>query len=219
MRVWLHSPELARQAQALGAYCRYGSTLPPDLSELAILVVGAYWQSGFEWHVHAPIAAARGILPEAIEAIRTGNIPSFASDSAGAVRVWRYSSGKGRLVAPAVKREAVARLKALFGLSERRTCQIAGADRKTVRYQSRRAPDTVLRGRLRGRLRDLVNERRRFGYRRRCCQTNANSSQFSSDGGPLGGKKATPLCESGGSICLEILSAEEGALLVEMVVH
>ena len=31
-----------------------------------------------------------------------------------------------------------------------------------IRYRSRRAPDTVLRGRLR----DLANERRRFGYRR-----------------------------------------------------
>jgi putative transposase len=66
------------------------------------------------------------------------------------------------VVAPAAKREAVAHLKALFGLSERRACQIAGADRKTIRYQSRRAPDTALRGRLR----DLANERRRFGYRR-----------------------------------------------------
>jgi putative transposase len=66
------------------------------------------------------------------------------------------------MVTPVVKREAVAHLKALFGLSERRACQIAGADRKTIRYQSRRAPDTALRGRLR----DLANERRRFGYRR-----------------------------------------------------
>ena len=31
-----------------------------------------------------------------------------------------------------------------------------------VRYQSQRAPDTALRGRLQ----DLTNERRRFGYRR-----------------------------------------------------
>lgn len=66
------------------------------------------------------------------------------------------------MVTPAVKREAVAHLKAQFGLSERRACQIAGADRKTVRYQSRRPPDTALRSRLR----DLANERRRFGYRR-----------------------------------------------------
>lgn len=63
---------------------------------------------------------------------------------------------------PAVKREAVAHLRARFGLSERRACRIAGADRKMVRYRSQRAPDTVLRGRLR----ELANERRRFGYRR-----------------------------------------------------
>ena len=53
-------------------------------------------------------------------------------------------------------------LKAHLGLSERRACEIAGADRKIVRYQSQRAPDTALRGRLR----DLANERRRFDYRR-----------------------------------------------------
>ena len=53
------------------------------------------------------------------------------------------------MVTPAVKREAVAHLKAHFGLSERRACEIAGADRKMVRYQSQRAPDTALRGRLR----------------------------------------------------------------------
>ncbi|WP_139307446.1 IS3 family transposase [Rhodovulum sp. ES.010] len=67
-----------------------------------------------------------------------------------------------KVVTPVVKREAVAHLKARFGLSERRACQIAGADRKTIRYRSQRAPDTELRGRLR----ELANERRRFGYRR-----------------------------------------------------
>ena len=61
-----------------------------------------------------------------------------------------------------MKREAVAYLQAEHGLSERRACQIVGADRTMIRYRSRRAPDTVLRGRLR----DLANERGRFGYRR-----------------------------------------------------
>ena len=66
------------------------------------------------------------------------------------------------MVAPVVKREAIAHLKARFGLSERRASLIVGADRKMVRYQSQRAPDTALRSRLR----DLAKERRRFGYRR-----------------------------------------------------
>ena len=66
------------------------------------------------------------------------------------------------MVGPVAKREAVAHLQASLGLSERRACRIAGADRKMVRYQSRRPPDTALRARLR----DLAVERRRFGYRR-----------------------------------------------------
>ncbi len=66
------------------------------------------------------------------------------------------------MVGPAAKREAVAYLKAVMGLSERRACQIISADRKMVRYRSRRPSEAELRTRLR----DLANERRRFGYRR-----------------------------------------------------
>jgi len=66
------------------------------------------------------------------------------------------------MVRPVVKREAVAHLQAKLGLSERRACKIVGADRKMIRYQSCRPPEIELRSRLR----DLANERRRFGYRR-----------------------------------------------------
>jgi len=66
------------------------------------------------------------------------------------------------MVGPAAKRDAVAHLKAIMGLSERRACQIISADRKTIRYRSSRPPEVELRTKLR----DLANERRRFGYRR-----------------------------------------------------
>jgi putative transposase len=66
------------------------------------------------------------------------------------------------MVGPAVKREAVAHLQAVMGLSERRACRLVKADRKMVRYRSCRPPDTALRTQLRA----LANERRRFGYRR-----------------------------------------------------
>ncbi|MGP0061695.1 MAG: hypothetical protein ACLPID_20700 [Beijerinckiaceae bacterium] len=32
LRVWLHSPQLADRAQALGAFCRYGTGLEQRLS-------------------------------------------------------------------------------------------------------------------------------------------------------------------------------------------
>ena len=66
------------------------------------------------------------------------------------------------MVTPAAKREAVAHLQALLDVSERRACQVVGADRTVIRYQSRRDDD----GALRERLRELAHQRRRFGYRR-----------------------------------------------------
>jgi putative transposase len=47
-------------------------------------------------------------------------------------------------------------------MSERRACRVIKADRKMVRYRSRRPADTALRLRLR----ELAGEQRRFGYRR-----------------------------------------------------
>ncbi len=76
-RVWLLSPAMADRAQALGEFCRYKSSLSHNLSELAIIVMGAYWKSGFEWFHHAPIAMKAGITPEAVEAIRTGREPNL----------------------------------------------------------------------------------------------------------------------------------------------
>ena len=66
------------------------------------------------------------------------------------------------MVGPAAKRDAVAHLRGVLEMSERRACSLVAADRKMIRYRSRRPPDTELRARLR----ELANQRRRFGYRR-----------------------------------------------------
>ena len=66
------------------------------------------------------------------------------------------------MVGPAAKRDAVAHLRGVLEVSERRACSLVAADRKMIRYRSRRPPDTELRARLR----ELANQRRRFGYRR-----------------------------------------------------
>ncbi len=66
------------------------------------------------------------------------------------------------MVGPVAKREAVACLRDHFQMSERRACKLMKADRQMVRYCSTRPQETALRTRLR----ELANERRRFGYRR-----------------------------------------------------
>jgi transposase InsO family protein len=66
------------------------------------------------------------------------------------------------MVTPAARRDAVAHLRAGHGMSERRACALISADRSSVRYRSRRPEEAGLRRRLR----ELADQRRRFGYRR-----------------------------------------------------
>jgi len=85
LKVWLNNPGLAEHAQALGAYARFNSSLPPRLSELAICVTGAFWKANFEWFAHAPLAIKAGIDPAAVEAIRVGATPKLTKSDEQAV--------------------------------------------------------------------------------------------------------------------------------------
>jgi 4-carboxymuconolactone decarboxylase len=105
LAVWLHRPGLAARAQALGQYCRYDSSLPQRLSELAILVMGRFWGAEFEWWAHKPIALKAGIDEAVIEAIRTGAEPPFARDDEATVyAVMRSLNEARRIPAPLYER-------------------------------------------------------------------------------------------------------------------
>jgi 4-carboxymuconolactone decarboxylase len=106
LRVWLNSPELASRAQTLGAFCRYGTVLPPPLSELAIITIGAYWKAGYEWAVHAPIALKAGVNADVIEAIRTGEQPIFDRADAAALYGFTHELLHNRRISDATYRTA-----------------------------------------------------------------------------------------------------------------
>lgn len=61
-----------------------------------------------------------------------------------------------------MRRLAVARVIEQHGFSQRRACRLVGIDHSTLRYQRKRPDDAPLRQRLR----ELAQQRRRFGYRR-----------------------------------------------------
>ena len=100
LRIWLSSPELADRAQALGAFCRFGTSLEPRLSELAIITTGAYWRAGFEWHVHAPIALKAGLESSVVEAIRQSQKPEFAREDEAIVHRFTQELWTTRKVSP-----------------------------------------------------------------------------------------------------------------------
>ena len=110
LRVWVNSPGLADRAQALGAFCRYDTCLEPRLSELAIIVTGAHWRAGFEWHVHAPIAIKAGLDPICVEAIRRREQPAFEKADEAAVHAFARELLDTRRVSAATYAGALALL-------------------------------------------------------------------------------------------------------------
>ncbi|OGA41377.1 MAG: hypothetical protein A3G24_06415 [Betaproteobacteria bacterium RIFCSPLOWO2_12_FULL_62_13] len=73
----LHCPEFLEKWQQIGALLRYRNSLPPRLSELAILVTARHWDCQYEWHAHEPHAIKGGLPAGVIDAIRSGKRPAF----------------------------------------------------------------------------------------------------------------------------------------------
>jgi 4-carboxymuconolactone decarboxylase len=72
---YLHAPAFGELAQRLGAHCRLRTSIPPRLSEFAILVTARLWKSQYEWAAHAAIAERQGVKPQTIRDLRAGRTP------------------------------------------------------------------------------------------------------------------------------------------------
>lgn len=98
LAVWLHRPQLADRAQALGRYCRYDSSIAPRLSELAILLMGRHWLAEYEWAAHKPFALEAGLSLEVIDAIRDGLEPTFAQQDEALVYAFMKQLHENRAI-------------------------------------------------------------------------------------------------------------------------
>jgi 4-carboxymuconolactone decarboxylase len=75
---YLHAPGFGELAQKLGAYCRFGTSIAPRLTEFAILTTAHMWKAHYEWVAHEPQALKAGVKPATIQALRAGREPSSA---------------------------------------------------------------------------------------------------------------------------------------------
>ncbi len=76
--IYLHAPGFGELAQKLGGHVRYKTSVPPRLSEFAILCTAQFWKAQYEWAAHAVIAEKQGVKPETIRAIQAGRPPKSA---------------------------------------------------------------------------------------------------------------------------------------------
>jgi 4-carboxymuconolactone decarboxylase len=75
----LRSPELCDLVQRVGAYVRYGSSIPQDLNELAICMAGRKWTAQYEFYAHRKLGIAAGLKPAILDAVADGTTPANMS--------------------------------------------------------------------------------------------------------------------------------------------
>jgi len=110
LAVWLNRPELADKAQELGRYCRYDSSLPPRLSELAILTTARIWDAAFEWQAHEPAARKAGLADAVIKALEEDRDPTFDEQDESVVYRFSRELNLQRSVSDELYQEAEANL-------------------------------------------------------------------------------------------------------------
>src|SRR3982750_615836 len=76
---WLHFAKFGGPSREVGKALAGAPTLPKPVREVAILVTGAHFHSGYELYAHVLVAEARGLPDEKIATIVAGQRPADLS--------------------------------------------------------------------------------------------------------------------------------------------
>lgn len=81
---FLRSPQVLLGRKIVGDYLLgYKGSLPPKLTEIAILMTARHWTQQYIWHAHVNLAVKAGVKPDIMRAIAEGRRPSgMAGDEA-----------------------------------------------------------------------------------------------------------------------------------------
>src|SRR5271154_6900027 len=101
----MRSPQLCDLVQRVGAYVRFGSSIPQQLNEFAICMAGRKWGAQYEFFAHRKLGIEAGLNPAILDGIAAGHRPAelsgdetlvyeFVTDllSTGAVSDARYGA-------------------------------------------------------------------------------------------------------------------------------
>jgi len=84
-QAWVRDPELATRLTPLGDYLRFNSSLPPRLSEFAILITARHWDAPYIWCSHYPRAISGGLAASTAADLAAGKRPSGMKDDEAAL--------------------------------------------------------------------------------------------------------------------------------------
>ena len=111
----MRSPALCDLVQRVGAYVRFGSSIPAALNELAICMAGRKWGAQYEFYAHRKLGIEAGLAPAILDSIAEGHRPAdmsgdetivyeFVTDllSTGQVSDKRYDAALHRFGEPGI---------------------------------------------------------------------------------------------------------------------
>ena len=117
----LRSPELCDLVQRLGAFVRFGTSIPQRLNEMAIIMAGRKWTAQYEFFAHRRLALEAGLSPAIADAIAANQRPASMAKDEETV----YDFVSEMLATGSVSDQTFQRVKDAFG--ERGVVDLVGA--------------------------------------------------------------------------------------------
>ena len=108
-RAYIRNPDLAPRLSALSDYLRWNTSLPPRLSELAILIAARQWTAQYEWFAHYPLALKAGLDPKVAADIAAGKRPDNMKDDEAALYDLAAALYRDKKVSDPIYRAALAK--------------------------------------------------------------------------------------------------------------
>jgi 4-carboxymuconolactone decarboxylase len=106
-RAYIRSPDLAPRLSALSDFLRWNTSLPPRLSELAILITARQWTAQYEWFAHYPLALKAGLDPKVADDIAAGKRPETMKEDEAALYDFATALYRDKKVSDPIYKAAV----------------------------------------------------------------------------------------------------------------
>jgi 4-carboxymuconolactone decarboxylase len=82
--VWMHAPDVGIAMSRLGGKVRFSTSLPANVTEVAICTTGAHYRAAFEFAAHRTMAIRAGVDADKLDRLAAGDTPGFNGDEAAA---------------------------------------------------------------------------------------------------------------------------------------
>jgi 4-carboxymuconolactone decarboxylase len=109
-RAYIRNPTLAPKLQAISDYVRWNSSLPPRLSEFAILITARQWTQQYEFSAHYPLALKGGLEASVANDLAAGKRPDGMKEDEAALYDFAMALYRDKDVSDAIYERAMARL-------------------------------------------------------------------------------------------------------------